>query len=59
MTTLYIRSRHLLQSLSDECGQDTIEYALLISIIAVAVVTNVGTLAAYVAGKFSALAGAL
>jgi len=59
MKTLYVRSVNLLHSLKDECGQDTIEYALLISIIAVAVVSNVATLNAYVSAKFAALAGAL
>ena len=59
MSHIHIRPLNLLQSLKEECGQDTIEYALLISIIAVAVITNVSTLNAYVTAQFSALAGAL
>jgi len=59
MSQIYVRSLNLLHSLKGECGQDTIEYALLIGIIAVAIVTNVDTLSAYVSAQFSTLAGAL
>lgn len=59
MSTAYARALSLLQSLQGESGQDTIEYALLISIIAVAIITNVNTLNAYVSAQFSTLAGAL
>jgi Flp pilus assembly pilin Flp len=59
MLKLYVKSLNLLQSLKDEAGQDSIEYAILIGIIATGVVTSVGTLNTYVTDKFAALATAL
>jgi len=59
MSKLYVKSLSLMQALRDECGQDSVEYAILIGIIAVSVVTNVGVVATYVSSQFVVLAGAL
>jgi Flp pilus assembly pilin Flp len=56
MLNLYVKAMNFLK---DECGQDSVEYAILIGIIATGVVTSVGTIATYVQGQFSTLAGAL
>lgn len=59
MLKLYVKVSNILQVLKDECGQDSVEYAILIGIIATGVVTSTGTIATYVQGRFSSLATAL
>ncbi len=59
MLNLYVKAQHLMQNLKDESGQDSIEYALLIAIIAVGVVASVTTLSTYVSTQFANLAAVL
>jgi Flp pilus assembly pilin Flp len=59
MSKLYAKSQSLLHAIVDECGQDSVEYAILIGIIAVTVIANVTTISSYVSSQFSTLAGTL
>jgi len=59
MLKLYVKSLNVIETFKSECGQDSVEYAILIGIIAVSVVTNVGVVATYVSSRFVGLAGAL
>jgi Flp pilus assembly pilin Flp len=59
MTSLYFKAQHMLQNLKDECGQDSVEYAIMIGIVALAVITSVGTISNYVKGVFTNYAGSL
>jgi pilus assembly protein Flp/PilA len=59
MLELYVKAQTLLESLKDEHGQDMIEYAIMLGIIAVAVVGFVSTVGGYVTSKWSALAATL
>jgi Flp pilus assembly pilin Flp len=49
----------LVASLKNEHGQDMIEYAIMLGIIAVAVIGFVGTVSGYVTSTWSALAATL
>lgn len=59
MVKRFINSLNLTQFIKDESGQDSVEYAILIGIIAVGVVGSVATIATYVQTQFAALAAAL
>ena len=59
MLKLYVKTQNLLQSLKDESGQDMIEYAIMLGIIAVGVVGSITAVGTYVTGKWTALAAAL
>jgi pilus assembly protein Flp/PilA len=59
MVKRFINSLNLTQFIKEESGQDSVEYAILIGIIAVGVVGSVATIATYVQGQFAALAAAL
>ncbi len=59
MTSLYFKAQHMLQCLKDECGQDSVEYAIMIGIVALAVITSVGTISNYVSTKFNSYATSL
>jgi Flp pilus assembly pilin Flp len=59
MLKLYVKSLKIIETFKSECGQDSVEYAILIGIIAVAVVSNVATIATFVSSRFLGLAGAL
>lgn len=59
MKSLYIKSAALLQTLKDDCGQDSVEYAILIGIVATGIIANVTTISNYVSTHFSSLATAL
>jgi Flp pilus assembly pilin Flp len=54
------KTRHLLSALfKDECGQDSVEYAIMIGIVALAAIASVGTISGYVSGVYSAYAASL
>jgi Flp pilus assembly pilin Flp len=59
MTNLYFKAQHMLQNLKDECGQDSVEYAIMIGIVALAAIGSVGTISTYVKGVFTAYAASL
>ena len=46
------KSIGLLQSLKNERGQDAVEYAIMIGIVALATIASVGTISNYVTGVF-------
>ena len=52
MVNLYIKAQHLLQNLREECGQDAVEYAIMIGICAVAAIGSVGTISNFVKSTF-------
>ena len=43
--------------IKDESGQDLVEYALLLSLLAVAAVTTIGTLATTISSEFTTVNG--
>jgi pilus assembly protein Flp/PilA len=56
MLTLYWKIRFKLQSLTmREEGQDLVEYALVISLIAIAAVASLTALARHITGVFSTI----
>lgn len=59
MLKVYVNAMNLLRSLKDERGQDMVEYAIMLGIIAVGVVASVQTVGAYVTAAWAALATAL
>jgi Flp pilus assembly pilin Flp len=59
MTKLYVKAQHLLQNLKDESGQDSVEYAIMIGIVAIAVIGFVGTISKYTTSVFSAYSATL
>ena len=59
MLNLYVKAQSLLQSLKDECGQDSVEYAIMIGIVALAAIASVGTISNYVSGRFNSYAASL
>jgi Flp pilus assembly pilin Flp len=56
---LYIKAQHLLEALNNECGQDSVEYAIMIGIVALAAITSVSTISGYVTSVFSHYAASL
>jgi len=56
MINLYVKAQRLLQNLKDECGQDSVEYAIMIGIVALAAITSVHTISTYVTSIFAAYA---
>jgi pilus assembly protein Flp/PilA len=59
MLKFYVKAQTLVASLKDEQGQDMIEYAIMLGIIAVAVIGSVSTVATFVTSKWTALATSL
>jgi Flp pilus assembly pilin Flp len=59
MINLYVKAQHLMQNLKDECGQDSVEYAIMIGIVAIAVIASVGTISKYATSVFAAYAATL
>jgi Flp pilus assembly pilin Flp len=59
MLKLYTKVQVVLQSLKDESGQDTVEYAILTGLIVVGAIASVKTIGAWVLTQFSTLAAAL
>jgi Flp pilus assembly pilin Flp len=59
MCSLSAAMRRLAMSLKEERGQDSVEYAIMIGIVAVAAIASVGTISGYVTSVFGGLAGTL
>jgi Flp pilus assembly pilin Flp len=59
MLKLYMKAHNLLLPLNDDSGQDMIEYAIMLGVIAVAVIGFVTTVGGYVTSTWSALAASL
>jgi len=53
---LFVKAQHLMDVLKNECGQDSVEYAILIGIVATGIVASVTTISTYVSTQFSSLA---
>ncbi len=57
---LYVKAQVILATLkNDETGQDLIEYALVVALIALAATTGMNTLATGINGAFTSIAGKL
>ena len=50
---LYIKAQELLAALKNECGQDSVEYAIMIGIVALAAITSVTAISTYVSKVFT------
>jgi Flp pilus assembly pilin Flp len=59
MLNTSMSARNLVRMLWDERGQDSVEYAIMIGIVALAAIASVGTIANYVATVFSNYAASL
>lgn len=59
MLNLYVKAQNMLQTLKDEAGQDSVEYAIMIAIVALGVITSVGTISTYISNKFASYAASL
>lgn len=59
MIRMYVKAQQLMQNLKDECGQDSVEYAIMIGIVALAAIASVGTISGYVSGRFASYAATL
>lgn len=59
MINLYVKAQHLMSNLKDECGQDSVEYAIMIGIVALAAIASVGTISSYVKTTFATYAASL
>ena len=55
----YFKSLHLAEMLKDESGQDSVEYAILIGIVATGLITTVNGIATQISTKFASLSTAL
>jgi len=53
MSTLYVKAQTLLQAMKDERGQDLIEYALVVSLIALAATAGMSAVATSISTAFS------
>jgi len=59
MFKLLVEAQHLLNVLRGECGQDAVEYAILVGILATGAIGSVSTISTYVQGIFTGLAASL
>jgi Flp pilus assembly pilin Flp len=59
MLKMYVKTLSLLNSLKNDNGQDMVEYAIMLGVIAVGVVASVGTVGTYVETAWTTLAGKL
>jgi Flp pilus assembly pilin Flp len=51
--------KQIARFLSDDCGQDAVEYAMLLGVIVTAAATFIQTISAYVTGIFTSLSSSL
>ena len=51
MLKLYVKTQCMIQNLKDECGQDSVEYAIMIGIVALAAIASVSTISSYVSAQ--------
>ena len=59
MLNLYIKFQNLKSSLMQEEGQDLVEYALVVALIALAATAGMKTLAGDISSAFSSIGGTL
>jgi pilus assembly protein Flp/PilA len=59
MLNLYIKFQNLKSSLMQEEGQDLVEYALVVALIALAATAGMRTLATDISNAFSSIGGTL
>jgi pilus assembly protein Flp/PilA len=59
MLNLYVKALNLLNSLKDESGQDMIEYALMLGVVAVGAVGSLKLIATDVTNAYTAIQTAL
>jgi Flp pilus assembly pilin Flp len=59
MGKLSIGIYNLLSRLKSECGQDSVEYAIMIGIVALATIASVGTISNYVSSTFNGYSNTL
>jgi pilus assembly protein Flp/PilA len=60
MSKLYTQLNTAFQALkNDESGQDMVEYTILTGMIVVAIIGSIGTVATWVTGRWTTLAGSL
>ena len=59
MLNLSIRTQELLWKLKGECGQDSVEYAIMIGVLALGAIASGQTISTYVGGVFSSYAASL
>jgi Flp pilus assembly pilin Flp len=59
MLKLYLTTKHLARKIGSERGQDVVEYAIMIGIMALAAVASVSTISGYVTSVFGGYAGTL
>jgi pilus assembly protein Flp/PilA len=56
---LYVRAKTIIESLEDESGQDLIEYALVVALIALAATAGMRDIATNINAAFSSLGSKL
>jgi pilus assembly protein Flp/PilA len=56
---LYVKAKTILETLKDESGQDLIEYALVVALIALGATVGMGTVATGINSAFATLANRL
>jgi pilus assembly protein Flp/PilA len=59
MLKLYIKMQNLKSSLTQEEGQDLVEYALVVALIALAATAGMRTLATDISAAFTSIGGTL
>jgi pilus assembly protein Flp/PilA len=59
MLNLYIRTQNLKSRLTEEEGQDLVEYALVVALIALAATAGMNTLATDISAAFTSIGGTL
>ena len=56
---LIVKAQMLLETLKNECGQDSVEYAVMIGILALGAIASAKTISTYVGGVFTSYAASL
>lgn len=59
MLKLYVKAQTVRQALKDENGQDLVEYALVIAVVCLGIISGMNTLAQGINGAMGTLAGKL
>ena len=59
MLKLYVKSQIVRQALKDEAGQDLVEYALVIAVVCLGIISGMNTLANGINNAMSTLSGKL
>jgi Flp pilus assembly pilin Flp len=59
MLKLYVQAKMVRQALKEEAGQDLVEYALVIAVVCLGIISGMGTLANGINTAMSTLSGKL